>query len=106
MGYACAIDMGEEIKRFRYKFRDVAAPDRKIIQTIVNKIRSTWSLLRSKETESKHRVLTEDKVDENGLKFGFFAKRTSVPECELSRNACLTTGTISGICCEVGVLYL
>jgi hypothetical protein len=29
-----------------------------------------------------------------------------VPECELSRNACLTTGTISGICCEVGVLYL
>jgi hypothetical protein len=50
-------------RKFRRKFRDERVPSRQTIHNLVNKLRTTGPLI-DKKQKHKHRVLTEEKVDD------------------------------------------
>jgi transposase len=51
----------------RGKFRDERVPSRQTIHNLVNKLRTT-ELLIDKKTKHKHRVLTEEELDDTGAR--------------------------------------
>jgi hypothetical protein len=54
-------------RRFGRKFQDVTVPQRETVHRLMNKVRETESVL-DRKTESKRRVLTEEKLDEIGAR--------------------------------------
>jgi hypothetical protein len=54
-------------RKFRRIFHDERVPSRQIIHSLVNKLRIT-RLLTDRKTKHKHRVLTEDKLDDTGAR--------------------------------------
>jgi hypothetical protein len=59
--------VGTVRRRFRDQFPESAVPNRSCAHKIVNKLRETGSL-RDKQTELKRRVLTEEKLDDIGVR--------------------------------------
>jgi hypothetical protein len=57
----------ESARKCRRKFRDERVPSRQPIQNVVNKLR-TSVLLIDKKQKHKHRVLTEEKLDDIGTR--------------------------------------
>jgi transposase len=76
-------------RKFRRKFRDERVPSRQTIHNLVNTLRTTGFLI-DKKTKHKHRVLTEEKLDEIG------ATLEHTPRKSLKRLA-HETGVSSGI---------